>query len=462
MPAIEPAFRRRLFYAMAALFAVVTPLALLYSRGYVFDFKSGDIVSTGGIFVKAVQPGVRVTIDPDIVKETSFLSRGALITSLTPRRYAVRVEKEGYRSWAKTVTVQNEEVLEFRNVFLPSATITPAVAFSAPSKGPGELFPLAERQELALALGASGKGRTLSIVDPKTGRSNLNFIGVHAWAWAPKTGTFILGRRAAGKMQWSRYRWVAGADEERIRFRGLPAEFSADAVTPHPTELNQFYFSAGGSLFLQGNAAVPAPIADALQAYTIGEDHIYYLSRNGFFVESDLLGQGVRILGRKGLFLSDEEPPRIEITPRGMVLVRDSSGALFLYEPGKDTELQFVAGNVLGIAVAPEGDRMLFWDANGISLFWLAENQEQPFDLARSRQRILETTEPIIGAAFNANGSHVLFATRSGIHMTETDTRGGANRYDLVDSPVDSFAMDPKTLAVYWTRGPSLFRGRLQ
>jgi len=462
MPALETNSRRRLFYAMAALFAVVTPLALLYSRGYVFDFKSRNIVSTGGIFVKAMPPGVRVSIDPDITRETSFLSRGALITSLMPRRYTVRVEKNGYRPWEKVLTVQNEEVLEFRNIFLPPATITPAAVFTARRNEPTRIFPLAERQEVVLAIGAADKARTLSIVDPETGRSNLNFVGVHAWTWSPETATFILGRRVEGKMQWFRFRWTADAIEERIRLRGLPAEFVADRITPHPTEPNQFYFSAGDSLFLQGNATVPIAIADELQAYAIGKTHIYYLSRNGFFVESDLLGQDVQVLGRKGLFLSDEEPARIEITPSGLVLVRDSSGALFLYESEKDTELQFVTGNVLGIAVATEDDRLLFWDANGISVYWLRENEKQPFDLARTRQRILETTEPIVGAAFDANGSHILFATPSGIRMTETDVRGTLNSYDLVGSPIDSFSLDPKTTAIYWTRGPILFRARLQ
>ena len=463
MPALEKGLRRRLFYTMAVLFAVVTPLALLYSRGYVFDFASRDIVSTGGIFVKAVQPGVRVTIDPDITRETSFLSRGALITSLLPRRYTVRVEKDGYRPWEKTLTVRNEEVLEFRNIFLPPATITPAVAFTAPQNGPGEIFPLAERREALLAISAASGARTLFVVDPETGRSNLNFIGIHAWAWAPKTATFILGRRSSGgTTQWFRFRWIADGREEQIRFRGLPAAFSADAVTPHPAEPEQFYCSAGGSLFLQGNATVPIPIAEALLAYAIGDTRIYYLSKNGFFVESNLLGQDVKILGRKGLFISDEEPARIAIAPSGVVLIRDSSGALFLYEPGEDAELQFVAGNILGFAVAPEGDRMLFWDAAGISMFWLRENREQPFDLARTRQRIIGATEPIIGAAFNENGSHILFATRSGIRMVETDVRGAANSYDLVGSPVDSFALDPKTLAFSWTRGPNLFRARLQ
>src|SRR3989344_3351096 len=177
MPALETNSRRRLFYAMAALFAVVTPLALLYSQGYVFDLKSRGVISTGGIFVKAVQPDVRVTIDPDISRETSFLSRGALITALEPRRYTVRVEKDGYRPWAKALTVQNEEVLEFRNIFLPPATITPTVVFTTRRNEQSELVPLQERAEVALALGPSGLPRTLYVVNPETGRSNLNFIG---------------------------------------------------------------------------------------------------------------------------------------------------------------------------------------------------------------------------------------------------------------------------------------------
>ena len=37
MSALEKSTRRKIFYGMVLLFAVVAPVALLYSRGYVFD-----------------------------------------------------------------------------------------------------------------------------------------------------------------------------------------------------------------------------------------------------------------------------------------------------------------------------------------------------------------------------------------------------------------------------------------
>ena len=152
MSALDKSTRRKIFYGMVLLFAVVAPVALLYSRGYVFDRERRGLVVTGGIFVKTVQSGARVFVDSEFSKETSFISHGALITNLIPRRYTVRVEKEGYQPWIKAVRVANEEVLEFRNVLLPPAAISSQPFFSR--SGGMRVFWLDGRR--ALALGRRG------------------------------------------------------------------------------------------------------------------------------------------------------------------------------------------------------------------------------------------------------------------------------------------------------------------
>src|SRR3989338_4740166 len=112
MSALDKSTRRKIFYGMVALFAIIVPFALLYSRGYIVDLQSRGFVATGGIFVKTTQSGAKVFIDDEFSKETSFLLHGALMTNLLPRRYTVRVEKEGYQPWQKMVRVANGEVLE--------------------------------------------------------------------------------------------------------------------------------------------------------------------------------------------------------------------------------------------------------------------------------------------------------------------------------------------------------------
>lgn len=462
MTAFDKTTRRKIFYSMVLLFGIAAPLALLYSRGYVFDLKQRNLVATGGIFVKTVQAGARVYVERDFFKETSFISHGALVTDLLPRRYAVRVEKDGHRPWSKVVRVSNEEVVEFRDVLLPPATVTPAVIFNAQRRTPSLLTALPGRKDIALAVGDPTRPATLYVVNPQTRRAPINVAAVQHWAWDEHSRTFTIGRVVDGALRWWRLAGdEEGGREEPVVLRGLPAAFSAQGVRPHPTSAEEFYFFAGGVLFLQGRASVPVPIAEQIHSYAITAERIYFLSRNGFFAESDLAGGETKILGRKGLLLEEDRPAPILPSPGGDVAVLDAAGGLFLYQPRRDQELELVAANVGGVDFSANGERMLFWDDHRLWIYWLRDNAQQPFDLAGSKKQIFFSEAKIRQAFLNAAGSHVFFSTQRGIRMTEVDDRAGVNTYDLTDSSPDSFAFDREGLVLYWTEGSRLYRAAL-
>lgn len=461
MGALEKQTRRKIFYAMVLAFAVVAPLAILYSRGYVFDLHGGGLVATGGVFVKTIQPGARVFVNSDFSRETSFISRGALITNLLPKRYAVRVEKDGFKTWSKVVRVANEEVLEFRNIFLPPATITPRAIYSTRNRLATRLVPLPGRREVALEVGNPNRPFTVSVVHPDTGLAPLAFVKVSKWHWDPQSRTFVVGRVLDGQLRWYRLRIGGEEREEAVAFRGLPSDFSAEALIPHPTDADAFYFFAGDALFLQGRSSVPVPIAEQLHAFAIGRERIYFLSKNGFFASSDLTGGDTKILGRKGLLLDDGAPARIIVSPRGDVVAFDAANGLFLYQPERDQELELIAGNVEGVDFSASGDRLLYWDEHRLWIYWLRDNPEQPFDLARTRKQVYYSDPAVASAFLDADGAHIYFATERGIQMVEVDDRAGVNAYRLVEQAPDGFAIDPLRLILYWLSGATLFRAAL-
>ena len=464
MEGFDKATRRKIFYSFALLFFVVVPLVILYARGYVLDLGRRRIVATGGIFVKTVGTGARVFVDDEFARETSFISRGALITSLLPKRYTVLVEQEGHRSWRKVVRVANEEVLEFRNVFLPPATITPTVVFNTRQRGPSRLVALPGTPEIAVESGAGAASKAVFFVNPETRVSRTNIIRISEWLWDGRTNVALILRESDGRRQWFSlpYEPDGSAKETRIAFQGLPKEFSAEFVTPHPVHAGEFYFFAGGALFLQGRASVPMPIAEQVHAYAVGSDRLYFVSQNGFFVESDLDGRETKVLGRKGLFLDPEAPAQIYVAASGDVFVLDAAGGLFHYQPGRDQELGLVAGNVTGLDAASAGDRILFWDDHRLWIYWLRDNPAQPFDLARSKKQIFYSGEPIRQAFLNSEGTHAFFSDGARIRMTEVDDRGSTNVYDLVAEPHDSFLLDREALTLFWTKGPQVFRANLK
>lgn len=121
--------RRFLFYILIAAFLLLSPLLIFYSLGYTFDPNTVKVEKIGGIFIKSQTPRLHVFLDGVFVKETSFFSGGALLTSINPGIHLLRLEKQGFNPWFKTVEVEPAVVTELRHIILipnpvPAATST--------------------------------------------------------------------------------------------------------------------------------------------------------------------------------------------------------------------------------------------------------------------------------------------------------------------------------------------------
>lgn len=462
MGALEKSTRRKIFYGLSALFLLVAPVVVLYSRGYIANLHSLSFVPTGGIFVKTVEPGARVFLDRNLMKETSFISRGALITGLPPGRYTVRVEQDDHRPWSKVVRVRDGEVIEFRDIFLPPATITPQALFTVPRALPARIRELSGRSEIVVEVGDPEKPFTLFVVDPGARRAHINTPQVSGWRWDANGERLYLARKREGRTFWYRLPLGPRAREEGIAFRGLPEGFSAQDLTPRPTSAGQFYFFAGGALFLQTQASVPSPIAEQVHAYTITPDKIYYVAKNGFFVQASPEGRDTLVLGRKGLVLDEARPMQFAVSPTGVIALLDSAGGLFLYRPGVDQELQFIAANVKGVDFNQDGDRMAYWDEHRTWLYWVRDNRRQPFQVARTREQVLSTVERIERVFLDGDGVRLFYATPQGLRMSEADSRATPNTYDLVEGAVSDFLFKRETVTLFWAEGKVVYRANLR
>lgn len=463
MSALDRTVRRKIYYLMVALFLLVAPAVILYSRGYLIDFRSMSFVSTGGIFVKTLQPEARVFLDHEFIRETSFISRGALLSSLLPGRYTLRVEREGGQPWAKVVHVRSGQVIEFRNIFLPPATLTPQAIYAFTDEEKVSLLSLDGRSEIVIQTSQAGKF-TLAIIDSVSGRTNSKVSGVNAWKWDANGRQIYFNRKIGQRVVWYRLglNSASTGEEERVVFRGMPRGFSPEVIIAHPVNPKYLYFLAGGGLFLQTAASVPTPIAEQVYAFTVSRDKIYFISRSGFFVQSNLEGSSSFALGRKGLFLDQARPVEFFSSDEGVIAMIDSAGGLFVYRPGEDQELQFVAGNVKGVDFGKESDRMLFWDDHKISFFWFYDNRRQPFQLTGTKEEILKSAGVIRRAFLGADGAYVFYATAEGIVMSEVDSRVAANIYDLVESELNDFVLDKDSLAIVWASANKIFRTGLK
>lgn len=109
--------RRVLFLISIVVFAFLSYVTTLYAFGYKYDFLNDHFVKTGVIHLKS-QTDADVFINDRRVGRTNFWANSFSRSGLLSREYKVRVEKEGYHPWQKTVSVSEGVVSDFSNIFL--------------------------------------------------------------------------------------------------------------------------------------------------------------------------------------------------------------------------------------------------------------------------------------------------------------------------------------------------------
>lgn len=119
-------------------FLIISPVLVLYSMGYRFDFEKMKITLTGGIYVRTFPAADKITIDSKISGKPGVFSNAVFVQSLLPNTHSVLVKKAGYFDYSKTLPVLEKEVTKLENVLLIkqsiSASIMPASASSPFSK----------------------------------------------------------------------------------------------------------------------------------------------------------------------------------------------------------------------------------------------------------------------------------------------------------------------------------------
>ena len=109
--------RRILFYCAIAIFVGVGYIALVYAQGYEYSFSEGKFIRSGALYINA-NTSASVFINDKFKDSTSLLGNSISIGGLAPATYTVSVQKEGWSSWHKKVTITAGFVEDFNHVML--------------------------------------------------------------------------------------------------------------------------------------------------------------------------------------------------------------------------------------------------------------------------------------------------------------------------------------------------------
>lgn len=105
--------RRILYLSFILLFLITTPIVLLTSAGFRYDFRRNEIYKTGLLVFKVMPRPDQVIVDG---REYPIKSEEIRIGNLRPGDHDIQLKKFGYHDWKKIATVHAAQATVFEDV----------------------------------------------------------------------------------------------------------------------------------------------------------------------------------------------------------------------------------------------------------------------------------------------------------------------------------------------------------
>ncbi len=103
-----------LFLSILIVLPVITYFVIQLARGYKPDLKNGGFKPTGLLVATSEPKGAQVFVNGKLTSATNTT------ISLAPSEYEVKIQKDGYLPWQKTLKIQKELVTETNALLFPS------------------------------------------------------------------------------------------------------------------------------------------------------------------------------------------------------------------------------------------------------------------------------------------------------------------------------------------------------
>ncbi|MCX6778614.1 MAG: PEGA domain-containing protein [Candidatus Magasanikbacteria bacterium] len=96
--------RRLIYLFFILIFAVTAPLVVFYTAGYRYNIQKGKIEQVGVLFVNTTPKDVQIFLNDNLMSKV----RPLRLPSLRPNYYQVKVTKDNYFPWQKTLEVKSQ------------------------------------------------------------------------------------------------------------------------------------------------------------------------------------------------------------------------------------------------------------------------------------------------------------------------------------------------------------------
>ncbi|MCK4454036.1 hypothetical protein KAU51_01650 [Candidatus Parcubacteria bacterium] len=453
--------RTILICVLISLFFLITPILILYSQGYRFDFNPPDggikITQTGGLFLKASPKNVEVFLDGRLEEKTSFFFGSVYINNLLPKKYNIQVQKEGYNVWEKNLEVKEKEVAEAKNIIL----IPKNLELQILNKGVEDFWILSENKiilkESAFAEASADKDewalkifnlennlKSHLISEKEISKKEPELLELKI---SPNGERVIL--KIGLKEQLEHFILdLTESPNKLISLDSLILEPDIEKLDFHPEEPSIIFYFKDGDLFeadLSKRAENGSQcVLKGLLTYKILENSIYYIDESGYIFKNNLSFEFEEKMSNSPFSLKQETKYELKVEQGFIFILEDKN--LYLFNP-ETKNFEKIFEPVKEIKISPDAKKILYFNEHEIWILFLEAQTEQPRKEALSKQFLTRFSEKI-DDVFWFNPHYLIFNLESKIKVIEIDERDKINDYDLC-SEIKKLNWDNKNKNLY-------------
>jgi hypothetical protein len=435
-------FRTILFYFLLVLFVLIAPLVILYSQGYRFDLETKKITQTGAFYFKVLPKSAEVYIGEKLKKKTDFLFGTAFIDNLLPKKYAIKIEKDGYYPWQKSLEVQEKTVTEAKNIVLipknPNFEIltkeTEDFFFSPDEKK----IILKETNEDGWSLKLYELERKIKshLIDEKdiikelqkdnaisTSPKNALLLDIK-WSQDSKRVLLTLGIKQ--KIKHFILETTEKSNLMSLDFLGGDIK----NISFSPQKDLEIFFIKNNSLFKADfiKKEVSGPILNNLISYQFLNSDLIWLNNKGFLFKSDSRGEKIEVLNLKPIDIESENEFKISAHDLSKILLQKSNTLFYLDQDSRT--FKEISNSVKNFRFSPDFKKVVYWNNYEIWILFLEEKLDQPPKGAGELLFLTRFSEKI-EEAFWYTSHYLIFNAGDKIKIVEIDDRDKINTVDL-------------------------------
>lgn len=444
--------RRLLFFMSIAAFLLLSGPLVLYTLGYRFSLSDLSYRQTGGIFVHATPAGAHVTVDA-ASRTTSFLTGNAFIQNLQPERHTVRVSREGYQPWEKTIMIQSQTVADISPILMPRRPVAAALGTASSSN-----MSASPRASLLILRHMQRTQQTHTVFDT-TLQQVLPFADTASHTLAssiPNEATWYWNQAETQAIIETPNDWLLlERMENEIRVRSLYRQNALAKLLPkkprlvarNPEDPNIF-FLLDGTNFTRWNATMNTAqqLLQSIASFSIQDDHLLlWDTQSGLPYVTTLDAANARPYATSSVArVTSGRMDEIHTN----LLLRSNAGMWIISTDGK----QHLLTNTYDPDQVVFTDAyILWWDKQAIMIYWILPETDLPTFQKERQEKIYTSASSIRNAAPYPDENYLVIQEENTLYTLELDGRGGTRNKQVIykgDNPTFHIPPDEKVIYV--------------